>query len=95
MNGQNTCWYKCLHPFQRKWPEKCLTQGLEVCKRALIDSTEIISVKLNLLAAAQFNRWALLSTLPKALLSIFLRAKKQAHEQFSKKPDRSYLLGTY
>ncbi|MEG3955145.1 hypothetical protein [Microcoleus sp. herbarium2] len=55
-----------------KVAEQCLTQGLDVCKRALIDSTEIISVKLKLLAAAQFSRWAILSTLAKSLLSIFL-----------------------
>jgi hypothetical protein len=23
-------------PISRKWPEECLTQGLDVCKRALI-----------------------------------------------------------
>jgi len=75
---QNYEWTKHLlvemfAPISRKWPQQCLTQGLDVYKRALIDSTEIISVKLKLLAAPQFSRWALLSTLAKSLLSIFLR----------------------
>jgi hypothetical protein len=65
--GRNVCTH-----ISKVWREQCLTQGLDVCKRALIDSTEIISVKLKLLAAAQFSRWALLSTLAKSLLSIFL-----------------------